>query len=675
MSSKICSRDVSVAVAAMSTSKRRKYTIKAQARGLTLTEYLLKKLDRASVDEAEARLRDLGEWDAVMQRVGTSGVDQEDAVPKGSAEGSDEGEEVHDMLGGNKRKRLDVDKQLEDPEPSIAPAGPAEPCLTAEQEKVVNAIGNGANVFYTGSAGTGKSTVLKAFVERLKDQGRSVSIVAPSGIAALAVGGTTFFAYAGWTPDLFKLPSHKLLERAHGLNVRKRLCSTDCLVIDEISMVERDLLVRLDRLMREARNGYRPEGGRPATSKHSKALAFGGVQVVVTGDFNQLQPVRPFQFCIDCGGDELPGWRQNSRASMTCPKCGKVHRPSDRWAYASKSWEDCNFTYIELSKIHRQDDATFIDILQTCRRMQPLSARQRMLLTAPKPDPVGAVRLLPRRIEVERENTINFARLPSMARSFDCLDMFLWQNQAQTPELKWKGEPKDPSRRGGPLKALADHRFEEHIDVKEGMLVILLVNLDFEQGLVNGSQGKVVGFEAYDPNKKLVTQAPGRDSPPSRKRSRGQSSPPSKWNIRHSARAGEHAQKVCALKEQQCHNFIERAAVKEWPVVRFRNGVVRTIHAHCQFSELGSEEPYSLLGRTQLPLLASWAITIHKSQGMTLSSVIVDLGNSFERGMVYVALSRAKNLQGLKVLRMPDMSRTTGDEEVSRFLMDKFGRP
>lgn len=103
---------------------------------------------------------------------------------------------------------------------------------------------------------------------------------------------------------------------------------------------------------------------------------------------------------------------------------------------------------------------------------------------------------VPTRAEVDRENNARFRALPGRTLPFNCRDMFRWENENE-PELKWKGERKYPNQPNGPLKALKDHRFEEHVDLKQGMLVILLVNLDFTAGLVNGSQGRIFGFENY----------------------------------------------------------------------------------------------------------------------------------------------------------------------------------
>jgi ATP-dependent DNA helicase PIF1 len=132
----------------------------------------------------------------------------------------------------------------------------------------VDLILQGHNVFYTGSAGCGKSTILKSFVKQLTDRNRRVKIIAPTNLAALNVGGQTTWSFAGWTPDSMKKPIDKLVQAAQGKEVYKRLTSVDVLVIDEISMIENLQFERLDLLMKQAR------GNGP----------FGGVQIVVTGD-------------------------------------------------------------------------------------------------------------------------------------------------------------------------------------------------------------------------------------------------------------------------------------------------------------------------------------------------------------------------------------------------------
>ena len=177
---------------------------------------------------------------------------------------------------------------------------PIEPDLTAEQQALVDVILSGKNVFYTGSAGTGKSTVLKAFKQKLEKAGKTVDIIAPTGVAALQVHGVTSYVYAGWNVSSQQQSLEDLQNNATFQKyVHKRLCRTDVLVIDEISMVENHHFARLDAIMRASRSYQRPSGpdsdseGENAKEgePRNRALPFGGVQLVVTGDFCQLPPV------------------------------------------------------------------------------------------------------------------------------------------------------------------------------------------------------------------------------------------------------------------------------------------------------------------------------------------------------------------------------------------------
>jgi hypothetical protein len=166
---------------------------------------------------------------------------------------------------------LSLTKESADAPRTIDTSDP-DPVLKPEQQKVVDLILEGHNVFYTGSAGCGKSTILKAFVKQLQLRGKSVKIVAPTNLAALNVGGCTTWSFAGWTPDSMKKSIDKLMANSHGNEVWERFDKTDVLVIDEISMVENLLFERLNYIMK-ASIGEKNGGG-----------AFGGVQIIVTGD-------------------------------------------------------------------------------------------------------------------------------------------------------------------------------------------------------------------------------------------------------------------------------------------------------------------------------------------------------------------------------------------------------
>ena len=177
---------------------------------------------------------------------------------------------------------------------------PVEPDLTAEQQALVDVILSGKNVFYTGSAGTGKSTVLKAFKTSLEKQRKIVDIIAPTGIAALQVGGVTSYVYAGWNVSSEQQSLEDLKKYATFQKyVHKRLCKTDVLVMDEISMVENHHFARLDAIMRASRSYNRQHAAESGNEGEAVKegdpqnlfLPFGGVQLIVTGDFCQLPPV------------------------------------------------------------------------------------------------------------------------------------------------------------------------------------------------------------------------------------------------------------------------------------------------------------------------------------------------------------------------------------------------
>ncbi len=125
--------------------------------------------------------------------------------------------------------------------------------------------------------------------------------------------------------------------------------------------------------------------------------------------------------------------------------------------------------------------------------------------------------------------------------------------------------------------------------------MVLLHNLDLACGLVNGSQGTIQGFEDHDAALMPKAASNRRDDAP-------------KPGI--PVLQGDHA----AFREDQLKQYAKQMKYKAWPVVRFLNGVERTIYADCTVNELGDEPPYSLLSRTQIPLMAAWAMTTHKSQ-------------------------------------------------------------
>lgn len=263
---------------------------------------------------------------------------------------------------------------------------------------------------------------------------------------------------------------------------------------------------------------------------------------------------------------------------------------------------------MNLTNIHRQSDSVFIGILQKLRIGLPLSNVDRQLLLNHPCDVKNAVKLFPTREEVRRINQTEFNRLNTAKRDYRCLDYFRWNEEHGNLREKGRRSPVDNS-----LEALREHRLENLVSFKANMLVVLLVNLDIANGLVNGSQGRVIGFEPYAESKLPKAALREGDSVASSSRSGGSRKPrrgrdaspePSQTVVQGELR-GEYA----SLREGQIKDFILQPCNQEkrWPIVEFDNGIRRTIYADCQVNEFGDEKPYTLMARTQIPLLGKSA--------------------------------------------------------------------
>ncbi|KAF5559359.1 atp-dependent dna helicase pif1 [Fusarium napiforme] len=534
----------------------------------------------------------------------------------------------------------------------------------AQQQDLLDLIMSGRNVFFTGSAGCGKSTVLKAAVKKLRAQGKVVHITAPTGRAALGVNGVTTWSYMGWITDAMKLPVSKLKSDAQFRpTVKKRMEETDVLIIDEISMVENHHFQRMNECLKSARcwsfqhNDYSPN-----------APAFGGIQLLVTGDFCQLPPVKPFENCMYCGSRTIADAKRNL-TEWNCNSsrpCGPFY-VEDQWAFRSDAWEEANFTHVHLKEIHRQSDQSFVRMLQKCRLGIPFSkAEEKMLLRQNPDDPKfqNVTKLFAYKRSVQEENRNCFASLPGRSTVYKAIDGFDWR--PQHTELAHYNQPTNDRYSDFPpvdmtLEQCKDSPLDTYVEMKVNALVMLKINLDTEKGLVNGSQGIVVGWEPYHPDKL------------------SNSKKASTSNI--DVLTGTHSD----WRARKIRKYAEKRHIRQWPIVRFNNGITRTIYPWCMVNTLGATEPYSVLYRTQLPLVLAWAVSIHKSQGMTLTHAMTDLSQAWEQALKYVALSRVTSLDGLAILKPGGYNRRKSRKEslevietssyvVREFLEDKFGR-
>ncbi|XP_035189161.1 ATP-dependent DNA helicase PIF1 [Oxyura jamaicensis] len=388
--------------------------------------------------------------------------------------------------------------------------------LSAEQEAVLGAVRSGKGVFFTGCAGTGKSFLLKKIVGSLPPN--STYATASTGVAACHIGGTTLHAFAGIGSG--KAPLEQCIQLAERPGVRQHWLACQHLIIDEISMVDGKFFDKLEAVARAVRKRDEP---------------FGGIQLIICGDFLQLPPV--------CKANE-----------------------EIKFCFQAKSWRKCIHINMELTEVRRQTDKTFISLLSAVRlgrcTEEVTSLLMQTATNRSERDGILATRLCTHKDDVELTNEKRLQQLSGEVHSFEALDsdpMLVKLIDAQCPV-------------GG------------KVVLKVGAQVMLAKNLDVSQGLVNGARGVVVGFESDQ---------------------------------------------------------------KGLPKVRFLCGVTQIIKME---RWVFKGPPGVHLSRQQLPLKLAWAISIHKSQGMSLDCVEISLSRVFESGQAYVALSRARSLAGLRVL-------------------------
>lgn len=391
----------------------------------------------------------------------------------------------------------------------------------------------GKSVFLTGKAGTGKTTFLKRVVEESK---KRVVVVAPTGIAAINAGGVTIHSF-------FQLPLHPFIpgmkiESKFAFSKEKRsiIKTIDILIIDEISMVRSDLLDAIDSVLRRFRNRHKP---------------FGGVQLLMIGDLQQLSPVvtdEDVQFLSQ-------------------------YYPSP-YFFGSHALARTDYVTIELKEVYRQQDAVFISMLNAVRGGRPSIEVIRALNS----------RYCPGFVPPPDEGYIRLTTHNHIADEYNSRQLSLIDDQTHSFEAEVSGNFPESS-----------YPVDFRLELKAGAQVMFVKNdPSSDKRYYNGKIGIVTDFyEEY-----IMVQCPGED---------------------------------------------EKIAVEplEWENSRY---VINE-----QTQEMESE----VIGIfRQYPLRLAWAITIHKSQGLTFDKAIIDAASAFASGQVYVALSRCRTLEGM-VLATP----------------------
>lgn len=416
-----------------------------------------------------------------------------------------------------------------------------------KQDIALEVLLDGHSALLTGPAGTGKTYLLNQFIKHAKAEGKHVSVTATTGLAATHLGGNTIHAWSGIgvADDVHPgFVDHMSKTR------RETIQKTDILIIDEISMLHDYRLDMVDEVCRLVRRKDEP---------------FGGIQLIMSGDFFQLPPVN----------------RQGGRVGG--------------FVVSSKVWQELDPVIVYLTEQHRQDDEELLEILTALRAgdIRRHHAEKLLARAEVEPDnPDTITELHTVNIDVDSINHSKLAALDTEERTFQ---QFTTGSANYVETLQ--------------RSVLAP----SELVLRKGALVMSVKNSP-QRTYVNGSIGIVTDFE------------PGTD----------------------------------------------------YPIVEFRSGRTVTMVPDSWELRDGDKKRASI---SQIPLRLAWAITVHKSQGMTLDAAKIDLRKAFVPGMGYVALSRVKNIESLYLyginrtalsisedaLAIDDVLRSKMKQDVTRF--------
>ncbi|SJN18372.1 AAA family ATPase [Psychrobacter sp. JB385] len=448
------------------------------------------------------------------------------------------------------------------------------------QSSALDILKTGQNVFLTGSAGSGKTYTLNQYIDYLRARRVPVAVTASTGIAATHMSGTTIHSWSGiGIKD--ELSDRDLSNLSRKQFLADRLKDTAVLIIDEISMLHAKQLNLVSQVLKYVR-------------KNDKA--FGGIQVVVAGDFFQLPPI----------GSK-----------------GETNR--EKFAFMSEAWLDAKFHICYLSEQHRQVSEAanggldLDDILNQIRRQEvTFEAIAALEATFDQDVDIKRTRLYTHNLNVNKINDKELAALDG--------DM-----------MRFEATSTGDSKLVETLKKTV--RTQDELILKVGSKVMFIKN-NTELGVSNGTMGELIGFAAVkiddskDSSDALIEEDDTDEDEETSKQTKGKTKK-EKDSDKNSSKT-------------------KKPTTQKMPVVRLNSG--REVVAEPEEWIIEDETGEVLASYEQVPLCLAWAITIHKSQGMTLEAAEIDLSRTFELGQGYVALSRLKSLAGLQLLGMNDMS-------------------
>ena len=387
------------------------------------------------------------------------------------------------------------------------------------QEQALKIMKTGVNIYLTGSAGSGKTYLLNQYIKYLEDHDIAVAVTASTGIAATHMNGMTIHGWSGI--GVKNVMGEKELEDLEEKKyLWKRFDKARVLIIDEVSMLHGFQLDMIEKVCRRFKRSSKP---------------FGGLQVILSGDFFQLPPVEKSK-------------KENEKSSMI---------------YESEAWKILNPAICYLTEQHRQEDDILTEILNNVRSNTLEEKHYEYLDKCINRELKGikATKLYTHNINVDKENYEELAHIDGKEKIYN---MTSKGHEIIVDILK---------------KSCLAH---EELRLKVGAEVMCIKN-NFDKGYVNGSRGKITGFEVES----------------------------------------------------------------GYPIVKLYNGMSVIVAPEIWAIEEDGRIKASI---TQFPLRLAWAITIHKSQGMSLDNAEIDLRSTFTYGMGYVALSRVRTLSGIRLI-------------------------
>ena len=524
------------------------------------------------------------------------------------------------------------------------------------QRRVLKLVREKKNVFYTGSAGTGKSFTTRLIIEAFRKQygdkfNRRVAVVAPTGIAAANVGGTTIHRAAGVGVPGQLRDFGRIWEKrvdVPGLSPDEKAPllwrELEHLIIDELSMLSGEFLDRLDVEVQKVRSDSRP---------------LGGIQLIACGDLLQLPPIEN-SYEPDQGVEfdaAAPAEVTNRLGPLFCAR-GRC--------FESRCFWDAEFHYVKLTECYRQADRAFSRMLDRIR-VGDASDREVALLNETCLRPGGpGLTLFPRNREADALNDRKFRALEGDAQRYSATDAVC---------LFREGKFSDDTARANAVDIVSDCFKDflaiDEVQLKVGCRVLMLANVNPAASLFNGAQGEIIRWATPD---ELFARAVSDAETLMEENC-------DVWGTvaadlrRKDAKAAQDAlrqldeasmnQKVAVAPGTRDKYMAARSHVTRrnccaaaWLVDRLVEGnrvpvccfegqpevIVTATLFEREVAGIG------VARRRQMPLRLAWALSVHKSQGMGLKQVRFDPAKTFDDGQVYVALSRATTMEGLSLV-------------------------